>query len=258
MVSLTFVSCISYIISLSCQAVQLLKYRTGLHYAFKLTSLLSVLGHGYLLYRLIETPGGQNLDGFILLSMMFWLLNISILLFSNLSKIENLALFAYPITIVALALGAVYAHHDIVETKDYPGMVGHILISLFATSTLCLACMQSLLFGLQHYKLKHPTQSRLLKLLPPLQTMESLLFRFVWLGVLCLSLALISGLMFQLQHPELGHQPEIILSFVAWFVLVGLLLGRYMLGWRAQTAVLGTTSGFALIFTSYFGAKFFL
>lgn len=258
MVFLTFVSCIAYIISLGCQAVQLLKFRKSLYYAFKLTSSLSILFHGYLLYRLIETPLGQNLDEFILLSMMFWLLNISILLFSNLSKIENLALFAYPLTVVVLLLSAFYAHHDIVETKDYPGMVSHILVSLLATSTLCLACMQSLLFGFQHYKLKHSTQSRLLKLLPPLQTMEALLFRFIWLGLLCLSFALLSGVWFQYQNPEMGHQPEIILSFVAWFIFVGLLLGRYILGWRAQTAVLGTTSGFALIFISYFGSKILL
>tara|TARA_R110002110_G_scaffold400317_2_gene616661 strand:- start:17680 stop:18252 length:573 start_codon:yes stop_codon:yes gene_type:complete len=190
--------------------------------------------------------------------MMFWLLNISILLFSNLSKIENLALFAYPLTIGVLLLSAFYAHHDIVETKDFPGMVSHILISLLATSTLCLACMQSLLFGFQHYKLRNPSQSRLLKLLPPLQTMETLVFRFVWSGVLCLSFALLSGIWFQYRHPELSHQPEIILSFVAWFVLVGLLSGRYVLGWRAQTAVWGTTSGFALIFISYFGTKILL
>lgn len=243
-----------------CQSIQLFntKIKWPLPPFFKWISFLGVGFHGFLLYKMIETPKGQNLDALILLSMMFWLLNISLLILSNLKKIENLSLIAYPPTLAVLIMNIFWGQSDIVQTTDYHGMVSHIIISLLATSTLCLAFMQSLLLGIQHYKLRHPRESRLLALLPPLQTMEVLLFAFVWLGVICLSLALVSGIWFQHMHPELGHQPEIILSFVAWALFVGLLVGRYCFGIQAQTALIGVSTGFALIFISYFGSKFLL
>ena len=257
MVLLTLVSCIAYTLAVLCQVTRLYHNQTWLKSAFTWISILGVCCHGYLLYRIIETPHGQNLNVLHLLSMMFWLLNISILLLAHLKQIENLALFATPPTLLVLILNIFYTQNDIVQTNAYTGMVSHILISLLATSTLCLACMQSLLVGIQNYRLKHPGESKLLSLLPPLQTMESLLFSFIWLGVIGLSFTLLSGLRFQYLYPELEHQHEIFLSFIAWVLFVGLLIGRYWLGFRVQTTVLGVSVGFTLIFISYFGSSLF-
>lgn len=254
MLYLTTISCVSYTLSTLCQAQRLFSTPgSSSSYFFRLGSLVSLFSHGYLLYILIETPGGQNLHSLILLSLIFWLLNITIFLSVHLVKVENLALFAYPLTTLVLIVSLIYPGKDIIQTNAFSGMVSHIFLSLLATSTLCLAFFQAILLSVQNYYLKHRTPSAILKLLPPLQTMESLLFIFLWSGSVLLSLALISGLWFQYNHPALAHTPEILLSVFSWLIIVVLLIGRYKLGWRSQKAVIGTTLGFALIFISYFG-----
>src|SRR5436190_8240158 len=45
-------------------------------------SCLSIAGHGWVLYKLIETPDGQNLDWLIMLSFTLWMMSIFTLLCS--------------------------------------------------------------------------------------------------------------------------------------------------------------------------------
>lgn len=254
MLYLTIISCLSYILSAGCQARRLFHTRhASTSRLFRLSSFVSILCHGYLLYLLIETPNGQNLYSLILLSLIFWLLNITIFLSVHLAKVENLALFAYPLTTLILVLTYLYPGKTVVQTANFEGMISHIFLSLLATSTLCLAFLQSILLSLQNYYLRHRAPAALLKLLPPLQTMEGLLYVFLWLGLSCLSLALISGIWFQANHPELKHTPQIFLSLITWLIICILLIGRYKLGWHLQKSVFGTTIGFVLIFMSYFG-----
>lgn len=250
---LTTISCLSYFLAWFCQARWLvlpeIRHSSVL---FRIASFLSILCHGYLLYRQIETPHGQNLYSLVLLSLVFWLLNITIFLGVQLAKVENLALMAYPLTVTVLILSYLYPGSDIVQTNQFHGMASHVMLSLLATSILCLCFLQAVLLTIQNVSLKKHKSPAYLKLLPPLQTMESLLFIFLWLGIACLTFGLVSGFWFQYHHPELKHQPEIVLSFISWAVIGTLLVGRYRLGWRLQKALIGTGLGFTLIFVSYF------
>lgn len=253
MLKLTIVICLAYLVSALAQARWLFfSTQPGKNYLFRTCSFVSILSHGYLLYLLIETPNGQNLYSLVLLSLIFWLLNITIFLSIHLAKVENLALFAYPLTICTLIITCLNPGSDVIQTGRFEGMVSHIFLSLLSASTISLAFLQAILLGMQNNFLKNHKHLILLRLLPPLQTMESLLFTFLWLGLLFLSLALVSGFWFQYNHPELKHNPEIFLSLISWIVIAFLLIGRYRLGWRLQKALIGTTLGFSLIFVSYF------
>lgn len=254
MLKLTITSCSAYFFAMLCLLRWLVRppAKNNKNYLFRLFSLISVSLHGLLLYQLIETPTGQNLHSVVLLSFMFWLLNITILFSVHLAKVENLSLFAYPITMLILIGSYIFHGLDVIPTHQYDGMVSHVILSMFSASTLCLAFLQALLLSIQNTLIKNHKPSKLLENLPPLQTTESLLFTFLCLGMLCLTLALFSGFWMQYQHPELSHQPEILLSLVSWAVIGLLLIGRYRLGWRLQKAVLGTTLGFTLILVSYF------
>lgn len=80
---------------------------------------------------------------------------------------------------------------------------------------------------LQDYRLKHKHPSGLIRNFPPLQTMESLLFGFLWGGWSLLSLSLLSGWLFvdNLFAQHLAHKT--ILSCFAWVVFAVLLWGRH-------------------------------
>jgi ABC-type uncharacterized transport system permease subunit len=91
--------------------------------------------------------------------------------------------------------------------------------------------------------------------LPPLQTMESLLFEMIAAGFVLLTFALLSGFAF-LQNMFAQHLVhKTVLSTIAWLVFGGLLLGRYRYGWRGRTAITWTLSGFVLLILAYFGSK---
>jgi ABC-type uncharacterized transport system permease subunit len=88
--------------------------------------------------------------------------------------------------------------------------------------------------------------------------MERMLFELVWVGLAALTLSIFSGMLFMedmfAQH--LVHKT--VLSLVAWVLFSLLLWGRYQLGWRSQTAVRFTLSGFLLLLLGFFGSKLVL
>jgi ABC-type uncharacterized transport system permease subunit len=94
--------------------------------------------------------------------------------------------------------------------------------------------------------------------LPPLNTMERVLFELIWAGMALLSVSIISGLIFidNMFAQHLAHKT--VLSFVAWGVLAVLLTGRYRFGWRGMRAVKWTLWGCGFLPLAYFGSKFVL
>lgn len=100
--------------------------------------------------------------------------------------------------------------------------------------------------------------SGFIQLLPPLQTMETLLFEMIWAGLILLSISIVSGLIFldNIFAQHLVHKS--VLSISAWLTFAVLLWGRHQSGWRGITAIRGTLIGFALLLLAYFGSKLVL
>ena len=88
--------------------------------------------------------------------------------------------------------------------------------------------------------------------------METMLFELIWAGVVLLTLSIVSGILFvdDLFAQHLVHKT--VLAIFAWVLFSILLWGRYQLGWRSQTAVRFTLTGFALLMLAYFGSKMVL
>jgi len=146
-----------------------------------------------------------------------------------------------------------------VATATEPSIAfnAHILISLSAYALLAIASIQALLYVYQERQIKKRMQATMLIALPPLQTMEMLLFRLVAYGFVFLSLALISGVIFSKEI--FGHafvfKHHTILAVLGWLVFAILLYKRYQHGLRGSQAVAWTIVGFLLIQLGYFGTK---
>ncbi|MDF1527567.1 MAG: cytochrome c biogenesis protein CcsA, partial [Sedimenticola sp.] len=134
----------------------------------------------------------------------------------------------------------------------------HVIISLLAYSLLAMASVQAILLAIQDYQLRHRHPGGFIRALPPLQTMEALLFEMIGLGFGLLSVALLSGFIFleNLFTQHLVHKT--LLSIAAWLVFGILLWGRHRFGWRGQKALAWTLSGFVVLMLAYFGSKFVL
>ena len=134
----------------------------------------------------------------------------------------------------------------------------HILSSIIAFSLLNIAALQAVLLAIQDQQLKSHPPKYFIQSLPPLQTMESLLFQMLGTGLFFLTIALVSGFIFieDLFAQHLVHKT--VLSIIAWLIFSSLLIGRLRYGWRGKTAVRWTLTGFILLLLAYFGSKLVL
>jgi ABC-type uncharacterized transport system permease subunit len=96
--------------------------------------------------------------------------------------------------------------------------------------------------------------------LPPLLTMETLLFRIIGVGFVLLTLTLASGVVFseQIFGKAWQFNHKVLFGFISWGVFAVLLIGHRFRGWRGRTAVRWTMSGFVFLLLAYIGTQFVL
>ena len=202
----------------------------------------------------------QALDfGFFSIGSMISALIALLLLLASLTKpVEILGSVIFPLAALMLGLDVLFTDSDPSFSQYNWQMNTHIFSSIIAFSLLMIAALQALLLSIQERQLRcHPPKKFVLNL-PALQTMESLLFQMITVGVCFLSISLFTGIFFieDLFAQHLVHKT--ILSFIAWFIFSALLIGRMNYGWRGKTAVRFTLSGFLLLLLGYFGSKLVL
>jgi ABC-type uncharacterized transport system permease subunit len=211
--------------------------------------------HALPLYHNMVSANGLNMGVFNALSLITWTLTL-LLLISSLSKpVENLAIVVMPLTAIAVFLDSRYQSVHFITDQFSGGLTLHILVSMIAYSLFALASVQAILLAIQDHHLRQRHPGGFIRALPPLQTMENLLFEMIAVGFVLLSMALLSGFAFleDMFEQRLAHKT--VLSIIAWFVFGTLLWGRYRFGWRGQKALIWTLSGFVVLMLAYFGSK---
>jgi ABC-type uncharacterized transport system permease subunit len=182
-----------------------------------------------------------------------------LLLIAALNKpVEKLGLAIFPIAALMLTLELnIDDKPHLLQNYNWQ-MSTHILTSIIAFSLLNIAALQAILLAIQDQQLKSHPPKRFIQSLPPLQTMETLLFQMLSVGVFFLSISLISGFIFveNLFAQHLVHKT--VLSILAWIIFSSLLLGRSRYGWRGQLAIQWTLIGFVSLLLAYFGSKLVL
>jgi ABC-type uncharacterized transport system permease subunit len=182
-----------------------------------------------------------------------------LLLLASLSKpIEKLGVAIFPIAALMLTLSIIFPGKELGLTIYSWQMNTHILSSIIAFSLLNIAALQAIFLAIQEQQLrKHPPRKIILTL-PPLQTMEALLFQMISTGIIFLTISLLSGFIFidDLFAQHLVHKT--VLSILAWFIFSALLFGRMRYGWRGKTAIQWTLIGFTSLLLAYFGSKMVL
>ena len=187
------------------------------------------------------------------------LVTLLIVLVSSLRQpLENLLLPVLPLTMLALAAQLAWPSAPQNIIAHQPALEIHILLSILAYSLFTLAALQALLLANQHRALHMRRPSGLAHILPPLEDMETLLFRMISAGFVLLTFALLTGFMYleNIFAQHLVHKT--ILSIISWAVFGALLIGRYSMGWRGQTAVRWTLSGYAVLLLGFIGSKIVL
>jgi ABC-type uncharacterized transport system permease subunit len=131
----------------------------------------------------------------------------------------------------------------------------HFFLATLVLIVLCTAALQALLLASQEWILKHKHASSFIHYFPPLQVMETYLFTLIAIAIVLLTLVLASSFILS---TGAGLWKKILLSVVAWFILLMLLVGRSCFGWRGKVAIQWTLLGVALISGIYVEAILFL
>ncbi|WP_444943817.1 inner membrane protein YpjD [Microbulbifer sp. ZKSA006] len=222
-----------------------------------LLSLLAgaLVTHGISLGHMLFSPEGYRFDLLAMLSLISWVVNFLLLILAVGRPLTLLILIFAPVgaaTEFAAShiWGAVTPHQQISA-----GIAVHALLSISAYSLLTLATLQAIYLYYLNQQLHNHRPVGATRLLPPLQSMESLLFGLITFGQLLLTVSLLTGFVFVGNLFEEGPIHKTILSIVAWALYSILLWGHWRLGWRGNTAVRWTLSAFAALLLAYFGSK---
>lgn len=191
-------------------------------------------------------------------SAILWLAVLIYWLGGLFYRLEGLQALIMPAAAVAALLPAVFPAARPLPNTELLAFKLHLLISMLAYSLFTIASLHVLLMAMLERRLHRGTLPAGLRTLPPLLTMETLLFRIIWAGFVMLSLTLASGVVFSEEvfgrAARLNHKT--IFGIVSWLVFGALLFGRHFYGWRGRVAVRWTLAGFLMLVLAYLGSKF--
>lgn len=221
-----------------------------------LIGLAAVLLHGVLLWQVLFTASGLDLGFYTIFTLVGWLAALLLLLSAFSRPVEPLGIVVLPFTAVTVLLRLLSDQHQFLARDLAAGLEFHILVSILAYSLLSIAVVQSVLLYFQDAHLHNKQPGGIIRALPPLETMETMLFQMIGLGFIVLSISLFSGGLYleDILGQHLVHKT--VLSIIAWILFAILLWGRIQFGWRGRVAIRWTIAAFITLMLAYFGSKF--
>jgi ABC-type uncharacterized transport system permease subunit len=216
--------------------------------------------HTWLLSGSLFGDAGLYLGVGNALSLILWLTVLIYGLGSLFYRLDGLHALVLPAAAVAVILPVVFpASHALANTETI-AFKAHLLIAMLAYSLFTIASLHVMLMAIIERRLHAGTLPTALQNMPPLLTLETLLFRIIAAGFVLLTLTIASGVLFS---EELFGKParfshKTVFGVLSWLIFAALLGGRWFYGWRGRTAVRWTLAGFLTLVLAYIGSKFVL
>lgn len=226
------------------------------HYA-----VLVPLGfHTLLLTRSVFLPDGLHLGVGNAVSAILWLTVLIYWLGNFFYRLDGLQALVLPMAAAAVLLpGLLPSLRPLPNTEFFVFKI-HLIIAMLAYSLFTIASLHVLLMALLERRLHDGTPPRALHRLPPLLTMETMLFRIIWAGFAFLTATLVTGVVFseELFGQAARFNHKTVFGVISWFIFAALLCGRHVYGWRGRVAVRWTLAGFLALVLAYVGTRFVL
>ncbi len=217
-------------------------------------TLAAILCHALTIILQLRPGDALDFGFFMVTSITFWLPPTILLLLRE--RVEGLLLVMLPLSAVALAASLWLEDSPAPLDLREPEFVLHILLSLLGYTLLFMSALQSLLVLVVDYSMHRHRVSALTRFLPPLISMEALLFKLVAFGFALMTLGIVLGMWFLLTSSESAWSEHILPSSIAWLLFLCLLAGRRFLGWRGTMATSWTLLAFGLLAAGYLGNRF--
>ncbi len=217
-----------------------------------------LLLHGLLLIQIITKDTGIYLGLVNICCLIGWLMSAMTIFSSVYRPTINLSMFAFPIAALSIALVMLFPSKAPPLSNVELSVLSHIFLSLLAFSVFSISAGQALFIASMDYQLRNKLANSWHKNFPPLQTLENSLFEMISLGLILLSLSIVTGLLFldNMFAQQVAHKT--FFSIFSWIVFSALLFGKVKFGWRGSRAIQITLGGYSLLFLAFLGSKFVL
>lgn len=240
---------------------------TPSRWPMQLSLFVVLVLHGVLLHQTIFRADSMHFGFAYMLSAMLWLSVGIYWIESFFFPLDSLRLMVTPVAAVACLLPMIFPDVRILGFAADPTFKAHFIIANMAYGLFALAALHALLMIYAERQL-HPSRgseatgwlSRWLETLPPLLTLEKLLFRLIGAGFVLLTLTLISGVMFSeaLFGRAVRIDHKTVFAVVSWLMFGAVLLGRHFYGWRGKVALRWVLASFVALLLAYVGSRFVL
>ncbi len=216
-----------------------------------------LLLHGFWIWQPLVSKGFMVLSFGHALTLVSWIMLLMYWCGSFFYKLNGLQLFLFPLTVLCLAGAYVFPGQSegVILPNQY--VVLHIVASLLS---YCLFGLATLMAWLVIYMEKqlHRKNFKPLVFLPPLLSIERLMFQMIQLGFIGLTITVIGGVFFsnQIFNAPFAWTHKSVFGILSWIVYAFLLLMHFYSNWRGRKAAIWVVVGFVLMVLAYFGSKF--
>ncbi|HJV07594.1 MAG TPA: cytochrome c biogenesis protein CcsA [Chromobacteriaceae bacterium] len=194
------------------------------------------------------------------LSVVVWLMLVIYWTCSFFYRVEGLQIFMMPLAMCTLLFALLFPGSHVVHDLSNPAFVLHILVSMMAYSLFAIGALLAVLMLVLIKALHDKRGLPLVRQLPPLLSLEKMMFQVIGVGFLLLTVSLLTGIVFS---EEVFGKPaalthKTVFGVLSWGLFGALLLGRKLKGWRGKVAIRWTLAGFAALMLAYIGTKMVL
>jgi ABC-type uncharacterized transport system permease subunit len=221
--------------------------------------LVPVALHGWLLYdgvlsRELRFGFAQALSVMMLVGVaLYWIESLFYDVEGMLPLVLPLAAAAVPLPALFPGLVLIGTHTQAAEFRL------HLALAMLAYGLFVIALLHATLMAVAERQL-HRKGTSAFPNLPPLLTLEKLLFRMIAAAFVFLTLTLVTGIAFSetLFGRALRFDHKTVFALLSWLTFGLLLAGRWRYGWRGRTALRWTLTGFVMLLLAYVGSRFVL
>jgi ABC-type uncharacterized transport system permease subunit len=231
--------------------------------------------HTWLLYHELFAAPGLRFGFGQALSVTLWLAVLIYWFESRYVNLEGMQALVLPVAAVCVLLPGLFPGLAAPAYSASVAFRAHLLLAMLAYSLFMIGALHALLMALLERRLHGrrrdpgaaadgPGQGSPLAgplaSLPPLLSLERLLFRILAGGFVLLTLTLATGVLFseEIFGKALRFNHKTVFAILSWLIFGGLLVGRWRYGWRGRKALRWTLAGFVALLLAYVGSRFVL
>ncbi len=136
----------------------------------------------------------------------------------------------------------------------------HVVFALLGNGVFAVMAVGGLMYIIQERLIKRKKIGRFYKLLPSLETLDTINRHGLPLGFFFMTLGIVSGVLWA--GRAWGYywtwDPKETWTLITWFAYAAMIHQRIVLGWRGRRAALLAIAGFCLVMFTFLGVSAFL